>query len=167
MKRLNVEVEGEVFETESATTGEPGAFDVLVRSAENARRAVRVLRQGDDPLVLVGERVVSLRGFRERAREREVHYQGAVRRAIVTPPGAGQGRGNAAGESALTSPMPGRIVAISVKPGDHVEAGSLLLVIEAMKMQNELHAKGAAVIEAVLVKPGDTVERGATLVKFG
>lgn len=168
MKRLHVELEGERFETETSASSEAGVLDVQLRgSAGSSPRSVRVLRRGDDPLVLVGDRVVSLRALRERAREREVHYRGGVRQAFVAPPGAAGSRGRATRESTLTSPMPGRIVAVSVQAGERVEAGTLLLVIEAMKMQNELHSHGAVLIEAVLVRPGDTVERGAALLKFG
>ena len=168
MKRLHVELEGERFETESSASSEEGALDVQLRgSSDTGIRSVRVLRQGDDPLVLVGESVVSLRALRERAREREVHYRGGVRHAVVAPPGAASTKGNTTRESTLTSPMPGRIVAVSVQAGERVEAGTLLLVIEAMKMQNELHSHGAVLVDEVLVKPCDTVERGAALLKFG
>src|SRR6266850_6343303 len=53
--------------------------------------------------------------------------------------------GAAGGHSALTlvAPLPGRIVNVAVQPGDHVEKGDTLLVIEAMKMENELKSGGA------------------------
>jgi biotin carboxyl carrier protein len=62
--------------------------------------------------------------------------------------------------------MPGRIVRVLVSPGDSVESGASLVVIEAMKMENELHALHAARVATVLVKPGDTVEGGAKLISF-
>jgi biotin carboxyl carrier protein len=68
--------------------------------------------------------------------------------------------------SLLVAPMPGRVVAVRVVPGDTLEKGALLLVIEAMKMQNELFASGAGRVEAVLVKAGDAVERGAPLIRI-
>jgi biotin carboxyl carrier protein len=78
---------------------------------------------------------------------------------------AGRGAG-AKGPETVTAPMPGRIVRIPVAPGDAVEAGAPLVVIEAMKMENELRALHAARVATVHVRPGDTVERGAKLVSF-
>jgi biotin carboxyl carrier protein len=77
-------------------------------------------------------------------------------------------RGGAAvkGPEFVTSPMPGRVVRVLVAPGDSVESGAPLVVIEAMKMENELHALHAARVGTVLVKPGDTVEGGAKLISF-
>ncbi|HKQ68858.1 MAG TPA: biotin/lipoyl-containing protein [Polyangiaceae bacterium] len=67
----------------------------------------------------------------------------------------------------VSAPMPGRIVRVLVAKGDSVALGAPLVVIEAMKMENELRALHAATIAEVLVKPGDTVESGAKLVVFG
>jgi biotin carboxyl carrier protein len=60
--------------------------------------------------------------------------------------------------------IPGRVVAVSVKPGDAVEAGSQLLVVEAMKMQNELRAPREGTIDRVGVAVGQTIEVGDLLV---
>jgi biotin carboxyl carrier protein len=77
-------------------------------------------------------------------------------------------RGGPASKGAefVTAPMPGRIVRVMVAPGDSIESGAPLIVIEAMKMENELHAMHAARVGAVLVKAGDTVEGGAKLISF-
>ncbi len=62
--------------------------------------------------------------------------------------------------------MPGRIVRVLVAPGVDVEAGTPLIVIEAMKMENELRASHAGKIAEIVVRPGDTVEGGAKLLRF-
>ncbi|MGB9880508.1 MAG: biotin/lipoyl-containing protein [Anaerolineae bacterium] len=67
---------------------------------------------------------------------------------------------------ALTAIMPGRVLRVLVKEGDHVQAGEVLCVLEAMKMENELHAHAAGVVLRVLVKPGQTVEAGQSLILF-
>jgi pyruvate carboxylase subunit B len=66
----------------------------------------------------------------------------------------------AAGEEAgaITAIMPGLIVKILKNEGDKVEAGDVVIILEAMKMQNELHAKLSGKIKQILVKPGETVE---------
>jgi len=70
------------------------------------------------------------------------------------------------GAQQIVAPMPGRIVRISCAPGDRVQKGSAVLVIEAMKMQNELCAKAEAVVRVVHVTAGQTVERGALLIEL-
>jgi len=66
----------------------------------------------------------------------------------------------------LRAPMPGRIVRVSCDAGAAVSKGSPLVVIEAMKMQNELCAKTDEVVRKVCVAAGDTVDRGALLIEF-
>jgi biotin carboxyl carrier protein len=67
----------------------------------------------------------------------------------------------------LRAPMPGLVVRINAKPGDKVAAGSGLVVLEAMKMENELKAAAASVVKNVRVAPGEAVEKGQVLVEFG
>ena len=69
-------------------------------------------------------------------------------------------------DSGLTSGMPGKIIKVLVKEGDQVEEGTPLLIMEAMKMENEMKASSAATIKKVLVGAGDNVETGATLIQF-
>lgn len=69
----------------------------------------------------------------------------------------------AAGPAPLRAPMPGLIVRVNVQPGDTVQAGQGLVVMEAMKMENELRAQSAGVVARVHVAPGTAVEKGALL----
>ncbi|HLB54220.1 MAG TPA: acetyl-CoA carboxylase biotin carboxyl carrier protein subunit [Gemmatimonadales bacterium] len=71
-----------------------------------------------------------------------------------------------AGPVALKAPMPGRVARILVVPGQEVVAGDGLIVLEAMKMENELKAAGPGVVERVAVRGGQTVEKGELLVTF-
>ena len=66
----------------------------------------------------------------------------------------------------ITAPMPGAVVAIRVKPGDVVQAGQPVVVLEAMKMQNELAAQSGGVVSEVLVSVGAAVASGAVLLKL-
>jgi pyruvate carboxylase subunit B len=70
------------------------------------------------------------------------------------------------GPAPVVAPMPGLIVRVHVTPGDVVTAGQGLVVMEAMKMENELRAQGDGVVKAVLVTPGTAVEKGAVLVEL-
>ena len=62
--------------------------------------------------------------------------------------------------------MPGRVVAVHAGVGEEVAAGTPLVVVEAMKMQNELLAPRAGTVLRICVAAGDTVERGAILVEL-
>jgi acetyl/propionyl-CoA carboxylase alpha subunit len=71
-----------------------------------------------------------------------------------------------AGPAALVAPMPGLIVRIQVKPGDQVAKGQGLVVMEAMKMENELRASAAGIVKAVNVSIGTAVEKGTVLIEM-
>ncbi|HEX9393001.1 MAG TPA: biotin/lipoyl-containing protein, partial [Gemmatimonadales bacterium] len=64
----------------------------------------------------------------------------------------------------VKAPMPGLVVRVEVQEGQRVEAGAGLVVVEAMKMENELRATRAGVVSRVHVKAGQTVDRGVPLV---
>ena len=66
----------------------------------------------------------------------------------------------------LTAPMPGLVVQVAVAEGESVEAGDRVLIVEAMKMENELRAPGAAIVKRLHAAPGDAVEKGQLLVEF-
>ena len=68
------------------------------------------------------------------------------------------------GGTKVTSPMPGTISGINVKPGDTVKKGTVLLILEAMKMQNEIMAAGDGTVTAVLVTNGEVASTGQVLV---
>jgi biotin carboxyl carrier protein len=64
----------------------------------------------------------------------------------------------------IKAPMPGVVVALEVKHQDRVAPGSPVVIVEAMKMQNEISALAGGVVKRILVKPGDVVESQQTLV---
>jgi biotin carboxyl carrier protein len=70
------------------------------------------------------------------------------------------------GGGRVEAPMPGKVVKLLVAEGDRVEAGAPVVVVEAMKMENELCCEKPGVVSKVQVAPGDTVEAGATLVEL-
>ena len=66
----------------------------------------------------------------------------------------------------LAAPMPGLVLKVEVVVGQAVPAGTGVVVLEAMKMQNELRTTAAATVKAVRVQPGQAVEKGQVLVEF-
>ena len=72
----------------------------------------------------------------------------------------------AAGDGAVLSPMPGKIVAVAAKDGDKVAKGAPLVTLEAMKMEHALTAPFDGVVAELKVKAGDQVSEGAVLVRL-
>ncbi len=101
------------------------------------------------------------------AYEVEVEEIGAAAPAALTAaPVAAAAAASApavAGAADITCPMPGTIVDIKVKVGDVVKAGDVLVVFEAMKMENEIQAASDGTVSAVYVNKGDSVESGQAL----
>jgi len=122
---------------------EPGVYSVLLDGRAYDARVE------EDP---GGILVVVIDGF---------HFEIAVR----DPRRYTQKAGGSAGEGiqSVTAPMPGRVVRVLVSPGETVEAGRGLVVVEAMKMQNELKAPRAGKVLTVPAKEGATVLAGEIL----
>ena len=76
---------------------------------------------------------------------------------------AGQGAEHPGAEFVLKSPMPGLVVAVPVSEGQQVEKGQTLLILESMKMQNELRAPHAGTVARLRVKAGESVQQKQTL----
>lgn len=75
--------------------------------------------------------------------------------------------GAAGGGGRVCAPMPGRVVKVLVTEGEVVEAGRPLVVVEAMKMENELCAEAPGVVQAIRAGAGQAVDSGAVLVELG
>ena len=73
----------------------------------------------------------------------------------------------AAGGKPVVAPLPGTINEIKVKVGDKVNVGDTVVVLEAMKMQNNINAENDGTVTSIVVNKGDTVMEGATLVTIG
>ena len=71
-----------------------------------------------------------------------------------------------AGKGALTAPMPGVILEVSVKAGDSVERGQQVAILDAMKMHNVIGAPRAGVVAEVFVAAGQNVDHGDAIIKF-
>ena len=136
-------LQGEAPQTADCTHPEPGVWSILL---DGRPYEARVERSGD----LV---IVSMRG-----RRFEVRISDPRRWQRRTASGPGAGR------QLVIAPMPGKIVRVLVKTGDSVEGGQGVVVMEAMKMQNELKAQRGGVVAAVQAAEGDAVSAGDTLV---
>jgi biotin carboxyl carrier protein len=101
-----------------------------------------------------------------------MELEGARWRADVLDPGqeairaARKKVGGASGPAPLKAPMPGLVVRVEVSEGDEVRAGQGLMIVEAMKMENELRAPAPGRVKAVRVTEGTAVEKDAVLIEF-
>jgi len=152
---------------------QPGSEAVNVAGQEYA---VRLVRTGNIATVYVNEKPFAVQlppqlpeegavKLLVDAKEYEVEVKGragvrARPRAAARKPSA------AASAGAVTAQMTGRVIKVNVKPGDTVDEGDILLVIEAMKMENEIAAPMSGKIKEVAVAPGGRVSEGDLLVQF-
>jgi biotin carboxyl carrier protein len=161
--KYRVTIEGREREVDVTFTPS-GTAEVLL---DGAKVEVDARRVGGAVSLRIGDRVhdVLSAGAGD-----EVQIAAGTARAVATIASerAGQKRGAGSAKSAkeLRAPMPGRVVRVLVKMGDDVAVGQPLVVIEAMKMENELRAVSAARVDAVHVSEGASVEGRALLVTF-
>ena len=144
-----VVVDGREHTVDAVAVGEH-TWSLIVRDATGLRRSVEVVvvpQNGN------GTMDVYIHGHRIEVGQRA----GLGRRARRA--GGAQGTG----PQRLIAPMPGKVVRVLVKPGDEVQARQGLIVVEAMKMENELRAAGAGRVREVFVKEGQSVEAGTAL----
>jgi biotin carboxyl carrier protein len=104
-------------------------------------------------------------GLERRGQGCVLHFPGATLEVELQEAarGAAAGARRPAGPARVTAPMPGRIVRVLAAPGQDVQAGQGLVVMEAMKMENELRAPRPGRVDHVAVREGQAVETGALL----
>jgi len=134
----------------------PDGRECVVDSLGGDPAMLSLLAEGQVLTVLPSEGEVRLHGERYPVRAESWQERGAARPSMN--PGALA--------RSISASMPGRIVRVLCEAGAQVGANAPLIVIEAMKMQNELCAKNDATVRVVHVSVGQTVERGAILIEF-
>lgn len=142
--RYRVAVGDQVWEVD-ARAPQPGIHSLLVDGVSYA--ADLSMQDGGVVVDVGGERY-------------EIQVEERTRWIIRTRGGTGAGGGG----QTLVAPLPGRITHVAVRPGDVVQRGDALLVVEAMKMENELRAAAAGTVTEVRVAVGQPVNAGDVLV---
>lgn len=143
-----ITVDGEAHDVDFARIdGEP-VHSLLLGGASHRVSALRVAKETWD-LHLSGRRI----------RADVVDERTRVIREITAAAGGG-----ASGPRPIVAPMPGMVVRIDVEVGDTVSAGQGVVIVEAMKMENELKAAADGVVSRILVSEGEAVEKDQLLV---
>lgn len=86
--------------------------------------------------------------------------------AMISEPASKREKAGSPGAETVNAPMPGTIVDVKVLPGQNVSKGDVLVILEAMKMENEIMAPRDAVIASVDVNKGESVNTGSPLVSL-
>jgi len=146
--KLRILVQGSPVEIDSdrlkeVVEVEPGVYSIVY---DGRSYQARVIRDSEGLSVDAGGRRVSAEVLDPRER------------------GPGARKSSAGGRQNITSPMPGKVIRVLVNEGDAVETGQGLVVVEAMKMQNEMKALRPGKVAQIRVRDGDTVGAGDTLV---
>jgi biotin carboxyl carrier protein len=139
-----VAVDGNEFLVDGKKTGRTN-YSLIV---DNRSFEIEVDNTGDEYRVLVDGRNYRI----ELVDERRVRIGGS------------QSGMQLQGRQLVSVPMPGKVVALLVSEGDAIEKGQGLVIVEAMKMENEVRSPITGSVKEIKVKPGDTVEGGAVLV---
>jgi biotin carboxyl carrier protein len=156
---------------EELTVEGSGPEYLITRRNRVERLEVAHLPDGRLSLLLEDSRQFCGRLTRREAGVVEVAARGQRRRLELAPPLSGRladpaDRADGFGqEEEIRALIPGRVLEVSVKTGDRVEPGAVLLVLEAMKMQNEIRTARGGVVGQCNVSPGLAVEGGALLLR--
>jgi len=139
-----------------------------LRIGERSYVVDRAATNGTVRSLVIEGRQFEVSVLRQNASKYNVSHQGSIDEVEVLDPltylaerGSARQRGD--GPQQVPAYMPGRVVEILVQAGESVQAGQGLIVLEAMKMENEIQAEREAVVKRVLVTAGQTVEGGDLL----
>ena len=111
---------------------------------------------------------VNVNGIAYEVEIEEITQEAAVAKAVSPAPTVTSAPAAvSSGSEKVSAPMPGNILSVNVKEGDVVKAGSVLMILEAMKMENEIMAPCDGKVAQVAVTAGQTVETGTLLCVIG
>lgn len=143
---LSVVIDGEQFPVSMRQVSSPSLFSMIL--GNDSHELFVEHRDGEYLITIAGELIaVKVQGER-------------ISRSVPVTPKTHTEES----EIAIRAPMPGMVVSIAVMPGSSVTEGSALLVLEAMKMLNELRAPKSGLVKSVNIQQGDVVESGQVLV---
>jgi biotin carboxyl carrier protein len=162
---LQLEIHGKLRSVELTPDGLPGRFRAALDGQPEMEIEAHLLRPGVLSLQIAGKAYRCV--LDEGAQGTVIHFAGTRIPYRVDDPRSLRSRRSRAsghdGPKPVTAPMPGRVVRILVHKGDEVQAQQGIVVIEAMKMQNELKSPKSGKVIDLRVQPGETVAAGEVL----
>jgi len=147
VRRFKIKVDDKVFEVE---------VDEIAGASVPAENEPASARTGTNPSILPPAQPVRM----------PVPRPSVPPARNEAPAQSGAKTGPATGPGVIKAPIPGSIIEVKVKPGEAVKRGQVLVLLEAMKMQNEIMAPRDAVVEEVYVSQGQSVNTGDALLKL-
>ena len=167
MKRYGITVNGKVFDVEvEEITGSPEASDAgrAERKAEDIRsESSDQKKDTENAEKTSGINTGGYPADRNAESGASIHRSRTPKTPKKKESAVDPVQSAAAGEDSLCSPMPGTVLKICVNPGDEVYAGETLIILEAMKMENEINSHKTGRIGTISVKTGDAVNTGDLL----
>jgi biotin carboxyl carrier protein len=158
--KIEIELDGKSRSVEMIHTGERARWSIDGRAIDVD--AVEV-SPGIYSILIGGQsfeaRIAPQADFALRVTVAKREYHATIRNPRKWTRNRGLGA-EAAGSQQLRAPMPGKIVLLLAKAGDHVDVGQGIVVMEAMKMQNEIRSPKSGIVERLLVTQGQTVNPG-------
>ena len=164
--KLSVEFDGEMFSLEfKRQTGSPAEYVLSGASNHSGEASIVAIMPGAFS-VLLGPKSFTVAVAQ---RESELEVWAGGRRHVVTlrdprDRASQAGRASASGPIEMRALMPGKVVKLLVEQGAEVAAGQGVIIVEAMKMQNEMKSPKNGVVQKILATEGSTVAAGETLV---
>ncbi len=144
MKKFKFTINGNIYDVEIGNI-EDNKAQVIVNGSNFDVEIDRTIVQQKTPTIVSAKAVTSAEGAKAKTNAPEVVKEGGV----------------------MKSPLPGTILELHVKVGDKVSMGQKIITLEAMKMENQLHADREGVIQSINCAKGDAVMEGDTLMVIG
>lgn len=146
---IAVSVNGKPVTWDLRRVGDSNWYSLIV---DGRSHAVEITREGNRYVVRTGGVEIPIEVEDERQRLLRIITRADERASELT---------------LVRAPMPGLVVKVETSPGQEVQRGDGLIIVEAMKMENEIRAPAAGVVKEVRVKERDAIEKGALLVVIG
>lgn len=160
--KLQIVIEGRSYELEASPADAASSRRLLIVDGKSLEADVVQVEPGVYSVLIEGKSIEAV------VESEEFVWVGSTRLSVESRDPRSWSRGLSAGLEhgavTLKAAMPGKVIQILVEVGEMIETGQGVLVIEAMKMQNEVKSPKCGVVQSIRVVPGDSVSAGQALV---
>ncbi len=164
MKRYSITVNGKIFDVE---VEEAAGKEDMSEETASASEKTETVRKGAGAAAAERQSDTPKSGKIDQKKEEEpgasIHRSRTPKTPKKKEPTVNAAKNAASADDSLCSPMPGTVLKVCVNPGDEVYAGETLIILEAMKMENEINSHKTGKVGMISVKTGDAVNTGDLL----